>query len=157
MTQKPLSLISLAFLCFTGCAFAQIVTTPLEVVKEVSLPKDVYDIVAVGGPNAGIQCDTNGNVWIPGVRGYSDAVSSIVRFGSKNATLHIDIDKTLRLKNGSIEYFDPLQDGGVVALVRTVAEYNTFDGRPTTPKRYADTFAVAFDPSGSILNITELK
>jgi hypothetical protein len=40
MTQKPISLISLAFLCFIGCTFAQIVTAQLQVVKEGNFPSN---------------------------------------------------------------------------------------------------------------------
>jgi hypothetical protein len=156
MMPKIAVLICLALLPLVESASAQIVT-PLEVVREANLPKDVYDIVAIGGLKAEIQCDAEQNLWIPGVRGYSSTISSLVRFGSKNATLHIDIDRNAKLKNGSIEYFSPLRDGGALALVRTVAEYNMIDGRPTRPKRYADTFAVTFGASGEISDISQLK
>ena len=157
MTPNRISLLFFTLLSCVGCGFPQVVTSSLDVVKEAKLPKDVYDVVAVGGPNAAIQCDAEQNIWIPGVRGYSDAVSSLVRFNPGRASLRINIDGDPRFKNGSIESFSPLQNGGLLALVRTVAEYNKIDGRPTTPKRYADTFAVAFDASGAISNATQLK
>jgi hypothetical protein len=139
-----------------NCALAQ-VTSPLKVVKDTVVPREIHDIVAVGGPNEGIQCDSEENLWMPGVRGYSSTVSSLVRFRPNAAAIHIDIDRDRRLNNGSIEYFLPLRDGGVLALVRTVAEYNEIDGDPTTPKRYADTFAVTFGPLGTISSITQLR
>jgi hypothetical protein len=149
-------------LCFIllwlgACAQAQLTTTRLEIVKESKLPKDIFDIVAVGGPNAGIQCDAQENIWIPGLRGYSSAVSSLVRYRPGEAILHIDIDTVPRLKNGNIEYFSPLRDGNVLALVRTVAEYDEVDGRPTTPKRYVDTFAVTFTPAGTVSEIVQMR
>jgi hypothetical protein len=151
--MRPLCFI----LLWLGAYQAQLVTTRLEIVKESKLPKDVFDIVAVGGPNAGIQCDAQESIWIPGLRGYSSAVSSLVRYRPGEATLHIDIDTVPTLKNGSIEYFDPLRDGRALALVRTVAEYNEVYGRPTTPKRYADAFAVTFAASGTVSEIVQLR
>jgi len=143
-------------LSFAACAFAQ-VPTPLEIVSETKLPRDVYDTVAIGGLNKDIQCDAEENVWIPGLRGYSDTFSSLVRFGPNKATVHVDIDRDRRLENGSIEYFSPLRNGGVLALVRTAAEYNELDRSPATPKRYADTYAVTFGPSGKISSIVQLR
>ena len=137
------------------CAQAQLVTQ-LEIVKESRLPKDVFDLVAVGGPNAGIQCDAEKSIWIPG-RGHSSAVSSLVRYRPGETMLHFDIDSVPELKNGSIEYFSPLREGHVLALVRTVAEYNEVYGLQTTPKRYADTFAVTFAPSGRVDRIVQLR
>lgn len=157
MIRNRILLLVPALVTFAGCSFAQTLVSPLEIVKEVKLPKDVYDIVAVNGPNAAIQCDTEENVWIPGTRGYSSTVSSVVRFGVGRSSLHIDIDRDPRLKNGSIESFSPLKNGGLLAMVRTVTEYNKVDGQPTNPKRYADTFAVTFDPSGAISSTTQLK
>lgn len=84
-------------------------------------------------------------------------MSSIFGFRSGQASVRLDIDHDSRLKNGSIEYFSPLKDGGVLALVRTVAQYNTIDGASTTPKLYADTFSVIFDPVGTVSNITQLR
>jgi hypothetical protein len=139
-----------------NCGVAQ-AASPLKIVKQTKLPREVYKIVAVGGPNDEIQCDSEENVWIPGVRDYSSTVSSLVRFRLNAPTLHIDIDHDRRLNNGSIEFFSPLRDGGVLALVRTVAEYNELDGNPTVPKRYADTFAVTFRRSGEISEIKQLR
>jgi hypothetical protein len=80
-------------------------------------------------------------------------VSSLVRYRPGEAKLHLDIDRTPKLKGGSIEFFRPLEEGGVIALVRTVREYDKFNN----PKTYRDTFAVIFDPAGAIASATELK
>lgn len=155
--QKPRHLLHcVLILSFASCAVAQ-VTTPMEIAKETKLPRDVHDLVAIGGPDKRIQCDAEENIWIPAFREYSATVSSLVRFGPKKATIHIDIDQEETLKNGSIEFFSPLNDGGVLALVTTVAVYNELNGSPTTPKRYLNTFAVTFASSGTISNIVQLK
>jgi hypothetical protein len=96
-------------------------------------------------------------MWLPGIRGYSDTFSSLVRFGPNKAIVHIDIDQIRKLKNGSIEYFSPLRDGGMLALVKTVAKYDKYKGSPTAPKRYADAFAVTFDPSGKLSSMVRLR
>ncbi len=144
--------LSLCFLSLIYVAVAQI-TTPLEVVSKAKIPKDVEKLVSIGGPNDGIECDAEGNLWIPGARGYSSTVSSLVRYRPGEAKLHLDIDRTPKLKGGSIEFFRPLEEGGVIALVRTVREYDKFNN----PKTYRDSFAVIFDPAGAIASLTELK
>src|ERR1035438_1191664 len=117
-SSKSMRRLCFIFLWLGTCAQAQLVTQ-LEIVKESKLPKDVFDLVAVGGPNSGIQCDAQESIWIPGLRGYSSAVSSLVRYRPGEAMLHFDIDTVPRLKNGNIEYFSPLREGHVLALVRT--------------------------------------
>src|SRR6202008_385688 len=132
------------------------INTPMEVVGRERVPKDVYDLVSIGGPTSAIQCDEQQNIWIPALRGYSSTVSSIVRYRSGEAHLRIDIDASPKLKEGSIEFFRPTNDG-VLALIRTVREYNKVDSFNTTPKVYGETYAVEFNLSGAIARLTELK
>ncbi len=157
MAQKARYLpVYVLILMFAFSAMAQIVT-PLEIVSETRVPKDVYDAVAIGLLEKQIQCDPEENIWIPALRGYSDTFSSLVRFGPKRPTIHIDIDENKTLENGSIEFFSPLKDGGALALVRTVAEYNQVDGSPASPKRFLNTFAATIAPSGKISSLVQLK
>ena len=79
MSSKSMRSLCFILLWLGDYAQAQLTTTRLEIVKESKLPKEVFDIVAVGGPNAGIQCYAQENIWIPALRDYSSAVSSLVR------------------------------------------------------------------------------
>jgi len=147
--------LALLLLALSLCVFAQI-DTPMEVVGKERVPKDVYDLVSIGGPTSAIQCDEQQNIWIPALRGYSSTVSSIVRYRSGEALLRIDIDASPKLNKGSIEFFRPTNNG-VLALIRTVREYNKVGNFDNAPKVYGETYAVEFNISGAIARLTELK
>ena len=117
----------------------------LQITKEDRLPEAVYKQVAMGGPRDTIKCGPDKSLWFPALRGYSETVSSLVKYSTHKA-LKIDIDGFPQLTRGSIEYFSPTVDGGAIALVRSVKEYSQVDGIDDKPKKYGDSFAVKFSP-----------
>lgn len=146
---------TLAFSTISSIAIGQEVTK-LRVVSEERIPQSVYEQVAMGGQRDTIQCGVNQSLWFPALRGYSETVSSLVRY-SKKETVKIDIDSVPELAHGSIEYYSPSSDGGVLALVRSVKEYSKIDGWDNRPQKYGDSFAVKFSPQGKALSVIQLS
>jgi hypothetical protein len=129
------------------------VVTKLKLEKQTRVPESVHEIVAIGGPRDSIKCDQLKNLWIPALRGYSSTVSAIVRYSPPHTMQKFDIDEWPEIADGSVEYFSPLPDGGVLALVRSVVEYSDGNNRPA---KYGDTFATKFTALGKPSNIVKL-